>query len=97
MNTRLLLKKQNAEYAINAHTAGASVNDLKQGAQFHNDLFDAVNPAIQTAMAKGFPAVFEQLQSLPNTVKLPAYKSWRNYLDLPVNVRRMALSIYHGG
>ncbi len=54
---------------------------------------------MQMAMEKnGVDGVLEGLETWPSTLKLPQYKDWGGYDKyLPAHIRRMALSIFHGG
>ena len=84
-------------HAVNAHSIGTDPQILRANAKYYNDLYDAVYPTVE-ATAKNNPAkLWELPASLPKTVELPQYKSWKNYDQLPHHVRRMVLAIIHGG
>lgn len=84
-------------HAITTHSQGTEPETLRLHAQYYNDLFDAVFPAVQE-MAKTNPAGMWQLpDSLSKSVKLPKYEEWGGYDQLPHHVRRMVLAIIHGG
>ena len=47
---------------------------------------------------QGLFAAFGLAEQLTNEVKLPQYAEWEGYNDfLPAHIRRMALSLIHGG
>ena len=70
---------------------------LKLGADFYNDLYDAVAPQVREAVKQGFSAVMKVHEDLPKEVNLEKYKDFKNYDHLPSHVRRMILCIFHGG
>ena len=100
VGSRLILNKLVAmkpNYAITAHSLSLDPKHLKLGADFYNDLYDAVAPQVRAAVKQGFPAVMKVYEELPKEVKLQKYKDFKNYGHLPAHVRRMVLSIFHGG
>lgn len=89
----------NPIYAINGHSAGNSVAALRDNADLMNKLYDAVLPQFQQAFASGDPAApWNLLFSISGQVSMPEYAGWHDYDSaFPAYVRRMALSIMHGG
>ena len=84
-------------HAVNAHSPDTSPDILRANATYYNDLYDAVFPVVQQT-AKTSPAkLFGLPRTLPGTIKLPKYQSWKGYDQLPHHVRRMVLAIMHGG
>ena len=85
-------------HAINAHSTGTDPVDLMENVQYYNDLYDACYDAIiKTNEEHGIFAVFDLLDTLPETLELEQYQDWANYdSSFPTHVRRMLLSIYHG-
>ena len=100
VGSRLILNKLvglKPNYAITAHSLNLDPQHMKLGADFYNDLYDAVAPQVREAVKQGFPAVMSVYEELPKTVKLQKYKDLKNYDHLPAHVKRMVLSIFHGG
>lgn len=89
----------NPAYAINGHSNGNSVEALRENAEFLNKLQAKVEARFQEAFASGNPsAPVELLFTIPNEIEMPEYSDWKNYDDaFPGYVRRMALSVFHGG
>lgn len=86
------------QHAITAHSKATSPKILWDNIGYFNDLYDAVYPPIAEAAASDNPfAMFGLLDSLPDTVTLEDYADWDGYEHLSGHVRRMALSIIHGG
>ncbi len=85
------------KYAITTHSEDLDPKSLQLAADFYNDLFNAVAPALQKAMKENFGATMAVVNTLPKEVKLPKYKDFGNYKDLPAHVERMVYSIFHGG
>ena len=84
---------------MNAHSFNTSPEIVDENAAFVEDLFNLVGGEIREAMQAGGPGqVFRSLYKWPNELKLPQYADWQGYDEyLPAHVRRMALSIFHGG
>ena len=100
VGSRLILNKLvelKPNYAITAHSLNLEPKHLQLGADFYNDLYDAVAPQVRAAVKQGFPAVMKVYEELPKEVKLPKYKDFKNYDHLPAHVKRMVLSLFHGG
>lgn len=93
------LNRKNLTHAVNAHSTSTSVRDLEENLAFVEDLFNLVFGEIQNAMESGGPmAVMQNMERWPNELKLPQYADWHGYDEhLPSHIRRMALSIFHGG
>lgn len=86
-------------YAINGHSNGNSVEALKENAEFLTELQAKVEARFQEAFASGNPsAPVELLFTIPDEIEMPEYSDWKNYdTAFPSYVRRMALSVFHGG
>lgn len=84
-------------HAINAHSPGTNPQDLHENVEYYNDLYVAVQEAIQQAVAQGGPfAAYGLYDSLPETLNLEKYQDWTNYDNsFPRHVQRMLISIYH--
>lgn len=93
------LKNKNLAHAVNAHSDDPSVRALEENLEFVEDLYQLVLGAIQSAMQAGGPgAVVQSIAGWQSELKLPKYADWAGYDEhLPVHIRRMALSIFHGG
>ncbi|MEM9634525.1 MAG: MBL fold metallo-hydrolase [Pseudomonadota bacterium] len=89
----------NPSYAINGHSAGNSVEALKENARFFNELQAKVEAKFQEAFASDDPAApWDLLFSISEEIEMPEYSDWENYeTAFPAYVRRMALSVLHGG
>ena len=86
-------------YAINAHSTGNSVDALRENAELMTKLQAAVEEKLQAAFATGgSAAAFGLLFTIPGQIEMPEYADWENYeASFPGYVRRMALSVLHGG
>ena len=86
-------------HAVNSHSDDTSPANVSENLAFVEDLFALVNGEIGAALREGGPArVVMSLDAWQNDLKLPRYADWRGYDEhLPIHVRRMALSIFHGG
>ena len=64
-----------------------------------NKLYDVVLARFQKAFQEGGPsAAFPLLFSIEQQIRMEEYEGWENYeMNFPLYVRRMALSIFHGG
>jgi len=93
------LLDMNLTHAVNAHSDDTSVRAVEESLAFVDDLYQLVLGEIQNAMQSGGPvAVITSLEKWQNELKLPKYADWAGYDEhLPVHVRRMAMSIFHGG
>ena len=93
------LQKMDLLHAVNAHSDDTSVRIVDENVAFVEDLFMLVGGAIQKAMQEGGPMqVMMNMATWPQELKLPQYAEWKGYDEhLPTHVRRMALSIFHGG
>lgn len=86
------------KHAVTAHSLSSDPQILRDNIRFMNDLYDAVYPPIAKDAASDNPfAIYGLLDSLPDTVTLEDYADWDGYEHVPSYVRRMALSIIHGG
>ena len=87
------------EHAVNAHSTDTSLQPVRENLQMNKDLLALVGEAMEKAMAeKGVAGILEGIETWPDTLKLPQYESWQGYeKHFPAHVRRMALSIFHGG
>ncbi len=93
------LNKKNLAHAVNAHSDSTSVRDIEENLAFMEDLFTLVFGEIQKALQAGGPvAVMRNMERWQNELKLPQYADWHGYDEhLPSHIRRMTLSIFHGG
>ena len=86
------------KHTVTAHSKATNPQILRENIRFFNDLYDAVYPAVATAVASGNPlAITELLESLPDTVTLEDYAGWDGYEHLSGHLRRLVLSITQGG
>ena len=93
------LQKMDLRHAVNAHSEDTSVAIVDENAAFVEDLFNLVGGEIGKAMQEGGPMkVFTSMELWVHELKLPKYADWKGYdQHLPAHVRRMILSIFHGG
>ena len=93
------MQKMDLLHAVSSHSDDTSVRIVDENAAFVEDLFKLVGGAIQKAMQEGGPRqVMMSMATWPQELKLPQYAEWKGYDEhLPTHVRRMALSIFHGG
>ncbi|MDG9668160.1 MBL fold metallo-hydrolase [Hahella sp. CR1] len=94
-----LMQDLKPQIAVNAHSTSTSVQALQENVTFGEDLFQLVSAQINRIMTtKGPVAVMDNIPRWSQELKLNQYKDWSNYAtEFPAHVRRMALSIYHGG
>ncbi|MBB6521470.1 MBL fold metallo-hydrolase [Pseudoteredinibacter isoporae] len=101
LGVRRLLQKAvdlNPKHAINAHSPGTDPIDLIEGLKFVNDLYTQTKPVLyKTLQEGGFPGLMQAMPTLHKRIDMSKYQEWKNYEHLPTHVRRMALSIFHGG
>ena len=93
------LQGMDLRHAVNAHSEDTSVAIVDESAAFVEDLFNLVGGEIRKAMQEGGPMkVFTSMELWVHGLKLPQYADWKGYdQHLPTHVRRMILSIFHGG
>lgn len=94
------LKSRNLLHAVNSHFDDTSVRTVEENLEFVEDLYNLVFGEIQKALQAGGPAAVAQggITKWQNELKLPKYADWDGYDEhLPVHIRRMAMSIFHGG
>lgn len=88
------------EHAIDGHSPETDPSNLRENAEYYNDLYDAVKPEVDAAIAAAGGAAFGAyglFDTLPQTLRLEKYADWGNYDSaLPKHVERMLLAIYHG-
>ncbi|WP_163831658.1 MBL fold metallo-hydrolase [Spartinivicinus ruber] len=86
-------------HAVNSHATSTSVQPLNENVEFVTDLYNLINNKInETIESEGVGKVFDGLNKWPQTLQLPKYRDWTNYnTELSAHIRRMALSIFHGG
>ena len=86
-------------YAINGHGEGNSLEALKENAELYDKLYDGVTAEFTQAMAEGgVPAAIGLLFTISDSFKLDEYSDWEGYEEnFPAHVKRMALSLMHGG
>ena len=88
----------NPTYAINGHSPGNSLDALKENRVLFDRLYDDVLAELQSAMKEGPSQLWMAMFNMPNRIKYEEYSDWQNYeRGFPAYVRRMALSILHGG
>ena len=87
------------QHAITSHAPSTDPQYLRDAAAYYDDLFVAIDKEMASVMAEqGFFAAFGLAEQLTTELKLPQYAEWEGYDDfLPAHIRRMALSIIHGG
>lgn len=88
------------KHSLSGHSPITSVDALKEGVNYYNDLYDAVKLALDPIIAKGglFSAYQRLGDDLPMTIKVPAYQHMKGYQEhLPKHIWRMGMSIAHGG
>ena len=86
------------KHAVNVHSTDTSLQPVKENLELNNALLSLVGDAMQKAMEeKGLGGILEGMETWPNTLELPEYADWHGYEHLPAHIRRMALSIFHGG
>lgn len=85
-------------HAVTSHSASTDPQVLRDGAQFYNDLYDAVYQALQDVRAEGGPfAIFAMLDSFPASIQLEQYQDWENYdSSFTRHASRMMFAIIHG-
>ena len=93
------LQEMDLRHAVNAHSEDTSVAIVDENVAFVEDLFNLVGGEIGKAMQEGGPMkVMTSMELWQHELKLPQYADWKGYdQHLPVHVRRMILSIFHGG
>lgn len=91
------LSKMNLKHAVNSHSVTTDPVHLVNTAGFLNDLYDVISPEIKETLKSNPGGLFDKVNELTKTVKMPKYESWGNYADLPEYVRKMSLAIIHGG
>ena len=93
------VQKLDLLHAVSSHSDDTSTRNVDENAAFVEDLFNLVHRAIGKAMQEGGPAkVVAGISAWPQELKLPQYADWQGYDEhFPAHVRRMALSIFHGG
>ena len=93
------LQKMDLLHAVSSHSDDTSVEIVNENVAFVEDLFNLVNGEIRKAMeAGGMGQVFGSVGTWQQELKLPQYADWHGYDEyLPAHIKRMALSIFHGG
>ena len=89
----------NPTYAINGHGPGNSLEALRENAEMYDKLYDGVMAAFRDAIVDGgTQEAINTLFTISDTFRLDEYEDWENYDEnFPAHVKRMALSIMHGG
>ena len=89
----------NLKHAVNSHLETTDPAVLIDEAAFLNDLYDAVLSRLQEMLKNpGHPKNFVSgINEMSETLKLPKYKHWKNYSELPHHIRHMAFALAHGG
>ena len=93
------LKAMDLIHSVQSHMDDTSIAHVDAQLAFVEDLFSLVGGEIQKAMQEGGPMqVITSLARWQQELKLPQYAHWKGYDEhLPAHIRRMALSIFHGG
>lgn len=92
------MNKMNLRHAVNSHSEDTSLQPLRENLEFVEDLFNLVHGEVQKALQAGGPAaVVQEIDRWSDELELPQYAHWAGYDHLPAHIRRMALSIFHGG
>ena len=101
VGTRLIFHEMlswNPTYAINGHSNGNSLEALKENAVLFDRLFEDVLAELQAAQKEGIAQMWMAMFNMPNRITYDEYSNWQNFEQaFPAYVRRMALSILHGG
>lgn len=103
VGARLILHEMmswNPVYAINGHSDGNSLEDMRVNAELLDRLYDDVLGRLNAAAESGgMPAMWMAMFAMQHEVPgYEEYSHWENYeAGFPAYVRRMALSILHGG
>ena len=101
VGTRLIFHEMlswNPTYAINGHSPGNSLEALKENRVLFDRLYEDILGKLQSAMMEGQRQMFMAMFNMPNLIKYEEYSDWDNYEQgFPAYVKRMALSILHGG
>lgn len=102
VGVRLILHEMlgwNPSYVIDGHTAGNTIEGLKENIVLYDRLYEDVRGRLAAASEEGPAALWTAMFAMQYEV--PAYEEyshWENYeAGFPAYVRRMALSILHGG
>ncbi|WP_261844830.1 MBL fold metallo-hydrolase [Aliamphritea ceti] len=85
------------KHAINVHSSSTDLAPLVATAKFLDDLYDLVLPEIKNTLATNPSQLVPRIIEMSENLKMPAYKDWPNYQDLPVYIRKMSFAIIHGG
>ncbi|MBU2709631.1 MBL fold metallo-hydrolase [Zooshikella harenae] len=99
LNALKKMQSWQLKHAVNSHATTTSVKALNENTEFVTDLYNLVNTNINnTISTEGVGKAFDSINECSQALKLPKYKHWTNYnTELPAHIRRMALSILHGG
>ena len=99
LRTLKVLQGMDLRHAVSSHSDDTSVAIVDENVAFVEDPFALVGGEIRKAMEAGGPMqVMRHLSMWPSELKLPGYAHWKGYDEhLPAHVRRMTLSIFHGG
>ncbi len=89
----------NLKHAINGHSPGTDPQDLREAAGYYEDLYQAVNAALQPIIEQsGVSAAYGASFSLHEQISLPQYAEWGEYdTAFAKHVFRMAMGLMHGG
>jgi len=103
LGARLILNNIAAwdlNHVIGGHSDNTDPEVLKEHAQFHNDLYEAVKTRLDEIIAaEGVNGAWKALGgSLQSEIRLPQYASWSGYDEnIESHVWRTGMSIMHGG
>ena len=85
------------KYAINVHSSNTGTKNLERTAGFLNALYDKLLSELKAANSEDPHGVLPKVFELKQQLKLPEYKHWKHYEDLPIYIQKMAFDIIHGG
>lgn len=93
-----ILAELKPKYALNGHSPVTEVKYLEIYAKFYNDLYDYCDDwIVRTKNTSGPSSIYSKTLDFAETADLPAYNQWKFYEALKTYVRRMVMSIHHGG
>ncbi|WP_199852724.1 MBL fold metallo-hydrolase [Aquimarina sp. Aq78] len=100
LGTRYLLKtilSWNLNHSINTHSSRTDITHLKETVAFLDDLYEAIISRLKKMDKNNGHELLNEVFRLKKSLKLPKYKDWKNYKDLPVYIQKMGYDIIHGG
>lgn len=86
------------KHVLNGHSPNTEVKYMMAYSQFYNDLYEYCNEwIIRIKNAEGAGAIYGKVLDFAESAQMPEYMHWKNYRELKIYVRRMVMSIHHGG